>query len=808
MLLLIRRKDIRMKQIRQFLQQFFTLIILAVLIFPTQGRAQAQVSKQILSEENSPPLYPDLTWENIGNTDKTLQIAGQAVTLSGNLYNSSADESAKEGLYKFYSPEKLEILGWMLLQDNGTETIYINEAGEHLAVTLQYCPDLQGYCVSVWYSDVVLKSKDLAFAVGPVGFNKITPANGATIPLPTTTYYVLQWTDALLGDNYPDDRYQYCIDTTNNNTCDANNWVTRPNLYSGGDEANPEFPMVVGVTYYWQVRTRDTLIYADGDPTAWWSFKFSAAPTPGFNKITPVNGSTINMPTTTYRLLNWGDAFLAPGNEYQYCIDTTNNNVCDGNAWVDRESLYSGGAVGVKDFPLAYGVTYYWQVRSKNEPQIYANGNANAWWKFTIQAILASPKVTQISRQIPITYATNAAFVTFNVKFSQAVTGVDIGDFALTTTGSLAGTSIVSVSGVDNTDTRTVTVNTGSGSGTLRLDFIDNDTVLNNQSTPVGGVGVPPGITIGNFTTGDLYSLRDNPVVMSTVPSTTANPSIINFTVTFDEAVTGVDVADFALTTTGAVSGATITGVTPVTSASVFTVSVNTGGAGAGTIRLDVVDNDTIINGALNPLGGIGAGNGNFTLGTPFNKPTFADVPTSGSPWSIYESAITSIFNAGITSGCGGGLYCPASTVTREQMAVFLLKGMHGSLYTPPPASGIFADVPIIDLYAPWIEQLYAEGITGGCSLAPLSYCPDNNVTREQMAVFLLRADHGPLYTPPAGTGVMFLDVPFTNTYVSWIERLAVQGVTSGCGGGNYCPNDAVSRAQMAVFLKNIFGLP
>jgi hypothetical protein len=69
-------------------------------------------------------------------------------------------------------------------------------------------------------------------------------------------------------------------------------------------------------------------------------------------------------------------------------------------------------------------------------------------------------------------------------------------------------------------------------------------------------------------------------------------------------------------------------------------------------------------------------------------------------------------------------------------MAKFLLRAKHGSEYTPP--TGIFADVPTTYWALSWIEQLYAEGITGGCSLSPLSYCPDSSVTRAEMAKFLV----------------------------------------------------------------------
>jgi hypothetical protein len=75
------------------------------------------------------------------------------------------------------------------------------------------------------------------------------------------------------------------------------------------------------------------------------------------------------------------------------------------------------------------------------------------------------------------------------------------------------------------------------------------------------------------------------------------------------------------------------------------------------------------------------------------------------------------------------------------------------------------------------------------------------------MAIFLLRAEHGSSYTPPAATGV-FGDVPPSYWAAAWIEQLYAEGITGGCGGGNYCPSQAVTRAEMAVFLVRTFNLP
>ena len=119
----------------------------------------------------------------------------------------------------------------------------------------------------------------------------------------------------------------------------------------------------------------------------------------------------------------------------------------------------------------------------------------------------------------------------------------------------------------------------------------------------------------------------------------------------------------------------------------------------------------------------------------PATGTVFADVPAN----SFAAAWIEDLASRGITGGCGGGNYCPGNSVTRAQMAVFLLKALLGSSYVPPTAVGIFADVPVGSFAADWIEDLYNRNVTGGCAVSPLRYCPDNFVTRGQMAVFLTK---------------------------------------------------------------------
>jgi hypothetical protein len=191
------------------------------------------------------------------------------------------------------------------------------------------------------------------------------------------------------------------------------------------------------------------------------------------------------------------------------------------------------------------------------------------------------------------------------------------------------------------------------------------------------------------------------------------------------------------------------------------------------------------------------------TTGTVQVPPRFADVPASHPFFRFVEA----MFNASVTAGCGGGNFCPGSAVTREQMAIFLLKAKLGPAFTPPACTTPrFNDVPCSSPFAPWINELSVRGVTGGCGGG--NFCPGNAVTREQMAVFLLVMLEGTSFTPPACTTPLFNDVPCSSPFSRWINNLSSRGVTGGCGGGNFCPGTTVTRDQMSVFLSSTFSLP
>jgi len=116
----------------------------------------------------------------------------------------------------------------------------------------------------------------------------------------------------------------------------------------------------------------------------------------------------------------------------------------------------------------------------------------------------------------------------------------------------------------------------------------------------------------------------------------------------------------------------------------------------------------------------------------------FTDVATGPGIPAFVEQA----YRDGLTAGCTTNprRYCPSSIITRDQMAVFVLISKNGPTWRPGAAVGLFSDVPVSSPMAPWVEALYLQGITGGCSTSPLRFCPSNSVTRAEMAVFLVTA--------------------------------------------------------------------
>ncbi|MBI5954480.1 MAG: Ig-like domain repeat protein [Chloroflexi bacterium] len=176
-----------------------------------------------------------------------------------------------------------------------------------------------------------------------------------------------------------------------------------------------------------------------------------------------------------------------------------------------------------------------------------------------------------------------------------------------------------------------------------------------------------------------------------------------------------------------------------------------------------------------------------------------APVITAVSPVTASEYTVT------VDTGSGNGtlrLDVLAAGVIVDTSNNPLAAGFSGGEVYQVRKSAIFSDVPEEHWANDYIERLYLLHITGGCSVTPLRYCPNQNVTRAQLAVMLLRSKYGAPYLPPeVGTGTGFADVPVTHWAAAWIKQLVVEGATAGCGGGNFCPDKAVTRAELSVLL-------
>lgn len=194
--------------------------------------------------------------------------------------------------------------------------------------------------------------------------------------------------------------------------------------------------------------------------------------------------------------------------------------------------------------------------------------------------------------------------------------------------------------------------------------------------------------------------------------------------------------------------------------------------------------------------------NDSLLSGTGTASPVFEDVP--GTFWA--EDYINSIYYNGITTGCTETPlnYCPSNNVTRQAMAVFIIRALFGETfdYTLTP---FFTDVSDTSQFFKYVQKMKDEGITTGCTAT--EYCPVNNVTRQAMAAFIIRALFGEIFDYT--TSPYFIDVPDTSQFFKYVQKLKDEGITTGCTATEYCPLNNVTRAAMAAFLARAFlGMP
>lgn len=169
-------------------------------------------------------------------------------------------------------------------------------------------------------------------------------------------------------------------------------------------------------------------------------------------------------------------------------------------------------------------------------------------------------------------------------------------------------------------------------------------------------------------------------------------------------------------------------------------------------------------------------------------QPLFTDVPGS----HLFYDDIVWMQQMGITLGCGGGEYCASDLVTRAQMATFLVR----ALGLPVDNTDYFGDDDG-NVHEANINALRGAEITFGCTPDGLSFCPDDTVTRAQMATFIVRGMEYAISLTD-----YFIDDD-GNVHEDNINTLRENNVTFGCtpDGLSFCPNDPVRRDHMAAFI-------
>lgn len=172
----------------------------------------------------------------------------------------------------------------------------------------------------------------------------------------------------------------------------------------------------------------------------------------------------------------------------------------------------------------------------------------------------------------------------------------------------------------------------------------------------------------------------------------------------------------------------------------------------------------------------------------------FSDSTDAG----VHRPAVNELARLGIFEGteCDANRFCPRDPLKRWAMAVWLVRVLGER---PTAGEGTtFADVDDELWWSDYVEQLAERGVTSGCRIDPPRYCPDRNVTRGQMATFLVSA-FGLASAPPAG----FTDTE-DSVHADNIDALAAAGITAGCQKEplRYCPQQPVTRGQMATLLQ------
>lgn len=178
---------------------------------------------------------------------------------------------------------------------------------------------------------------------------------------------------------------------------------------------------------------------------------------------------------------------------------------------------------------------------------------------------------------------------------------------------------------------------------------------------------------------------------------------------------------------------------------------------------------------------------GTVTANAPSSR-VFGDVTSAGT----HTASIERIASFGIADPCGLARFCPSDDVTRGEFAGMLVR----ALDLPRPASTASRFTDVWGDEARDVEALAAAGLTNGCGSS--RFCPDVELSREQLASFFARALELPARPSP------FPDV--SRVHAGAVGALAAHGIVNGCTTTRFCASTNISRAQTASMISRNLG--
>ena len=338
---------------------------------------------------------------------------------------------------------------------------------------------------------------------------------------------------------------------------------------------------------------------------------------------------------------------------------------------------------------------------------------------------LTPPNLVGITRNSPATTAQTT--VSFDVLFDSIVNGVDATDFNLLTTGTANG-SIQSITGSD--DNYTVTVIGISGAGDLQLQLLDDGTITDIAGNPLATGGLSESYTIDQLPPEVLAIVRFDAEAVYGAP--------LRYIVSFNEAVAGVDTSDFVLVPTGT-ADAGIGTVTQLAQSLYLVTAENI--TGSGTLALELIDDDSIVDTVADPapfpLGGVGTGTGSllgqaYTLAAP---PLPGDYDGNGTveqaDYDVWVSTYGSTTDPRADGNEDGVVDAADYTVWRDNLPVVVLTSTTRESEASEPTS-------------PSIEEEVSTEIQGAKSSVPIAALKKEDASAEKQEAFAFFAKSNP----------------------------------------------------------------